>query len=203
MKSLQKTPLFFHFGKLLACVVWFFSFETSNAETYSAPGHSFFDSTYLLEVKQDTTLSLKAKELRYGGYETANGQPIVFDQWYTPNWSELQVAWLTQINKNFGIIWGISTGEQAEKYVIDPSLRLGFIYQREVKKNRFFSVTAYTFIGGELKEKTCTADYGEIGGIRTVNCRLAATTLEPEETLNYLVYAKPSSSVQLSFKYLF
>ncbi len=31
------------------------------------------------------------------------------------------------------------------------------------------------------------ADYGDIGGVQRVNCRLAATELEPKETLKYLL----------------
>lgn len=45
-----------------------------------------------------------------------------------------------------------------------------------------------TFVpfGGRLKEKICIADYGDIGGVQRVNCRLEATELEPKETLKYL-----------------
>ena len=173
------------------------------AQEFTLETHSFFAASYLLELKQDTALSLKARALREGGYEMADGTPVNFSQWYSTSVPELHLMWITQINRNFGLIWGLGTGEVAEKYAIAPSLRLGFSYQVEPKKNNRFSLTANTVIGGELREKTCAADYGDIGGVQEVNCRLAASPLTPEETLNYLEYAKPESSVRFTYTYLF
>ena len=34
--------------------------------------------------------------------------------------------------------------------------------------------------------RPCTADYGAIGGVQAVNCRLAASQLDPAETLRHL-----------------
>ena len=175
----------------------------SFAQEFTLESHSFFAASYLLELKQDTALSLKARALREGGYEMADGTPVNFSQWYSTSVPELHLMWITQIDRNFGIIWGVGTGEVAEKYVISPSLRLGFSYQVEPKKNNRFSLTANAVIGGELREKTCAADYGDIGGVQEVNCRLAASPLTPEETLNYLEYAKPESSVRFTYTYLF
>ena len=45
---------------------------------------------------------------------------------------------------------------------------------------------------GDLNEQPCEGDYGDIGGVQTVNCRLAATFLAPEETLQYLAHAEPN-----------
>ena len=173
-----------------------------NGQSFTISTHSIVTATYLLDVRQDTQLSLKARALREGGYETAGGERINFSRWYAPDSSDIQISWLTQLNRNFGLIWGFGTGESAEKYTISPSLRLGFTYQIE-SKNRRFALTATTILGGELREKSCTADYGDIGGVQEVNCRLAATTLTPEETLNYLEYAKPESVIKLSFTYFF
>jgi hypothetical protein len=47
-----------------------------------------------------------------------------------------------------------------------------------------------TTVGGNLTEKSCQADYGVLGTYG-VNCRLAASEMAPEETLKYLVNAKP------------
>ena len=173
------------------------------AQEFTLETHSFFTASYLLDIKQDTALSLKARTLREGGYETAGGTPVNFSQWYSPSAPDVHAAWLTQINRNFGLIWGFGTGEVAEKYTIAPSLRLGFTYQIEPRKNNRFSLTANTVIGGELREKTCTADYGGIGGVQEVNCRLAATPMTPEETLNYLEYARPESSARFTYTYVF
>jgi hypothetical protein len=173
------------------------------AQSVTLNTHSFFAASYLLFIKQDTALTLKARALREGGYETAGGTPVNFSRWYSPSAPDVHAAWITQIDHNFGLIWGFSTGESAEKYTIAPSLRLGFTYQVEPKKNNLFSLTANAVIGGELREKSCTADYGGIGGVQQVNCRLAATPLTPEETLNYLEYAKPESSARLTYTYVF
>jgi hypothetical protein len=54
-----------------------------------------------------------------------------------------------------------------------------------------------------MEEKTCVADYGDIGGIQAVNCRLAATALEPAETLQYLYNEKPSSYFRLGYQFNF
>jgi hypothetical protein len=166
-------------------------------------GHSLVESTYLIELAQDTTTSLKARELRTGGFETAEGAYVDFSRWYSPDWYDTRISWMTQITPKFGLIWGIGTGEHAEKYSIDPSLRLGFIYQTNIGKNSTVAFTASTYVGGELRERTCQADYGEIGGVQEVNCRLAATTLSPEETLDYLTYSRPGDVWQITYKFNF
>jgi hypothetical protein len=64
---------------------------------------------------------------------------------------------------------------------------------------------AYYPFFGAMTEGTCTADYVELGGIQTVNCRLAADIIPPEETLDHLVNiggdtdAKISVSFSLAF----
>lgn len=108
---------------------------------------------------------------------------------------------MTQVQAGFGFIWGASTGERGVKYTIAPSLKLGAVYQTEITKNGFFSVKGTTIVGGSLKEKSCTADYGDIGGVQEVNCRLAATELPPAETLNYLVRDKPYNQHQLLIQF--
>ena len=195
-----------HFSPALPLIavgsIFLFS-QTVQAQSYLQQGNSFLDSTYVIEIVQDTSISLKARDLRIGGFETAQGSYMDFARWYSPAWYDTRVSWLTQLSPRFGVIWGISTGETAEKYTISPSLRLGFMYQAKPTKNSTLTFTATTTKGGNLTEKTCSADYGEIGGVQEVNCRLAATTLTPEETLAYLSYAKPSDTWQINFKYIF
>lgn len=200
MKKEIKNLLVSIFATLLAFAANAFSVQ---AQTFTLSQHSFAASTYLLDIRQESHLTQKARALREGGFETADGNLVTFYSWYAPDTPELQITWLTQVNKNFGVIWGFGTGEFAQKYTIDPSLHIGFTFQSEFRKRNFFTLTANTVIGGEFKEKTCVADYGEIGGIREVNCRLAATTLSPEETLQFLESGKPTTSVQVGYKYLF
>ena len=80
----------------------------------------------------------------------------------------------------------------------DPSLRLGFIHRASLARHTVLTVRATTTLGGRLREKSCTADYGDIGGVQTVNCRLAASTLEPAETLRYLFNETPRDRHQIS-----
>lgn len=146
-------------------------------------------STFLIGLRKGSQLSTDVRSLRAGGYELADGTPVDFEDWYSSDWTDIGLTWLTQINDGFGVIWGLSTGERGEKYRIDPAMKLGFTLQRRLGRHSFATLTAHTIIGGNLREQTCTADYGDIGGVQTVNCRLAATELPPEETLDYLLDA--------------
>lgn len=49
------------------------------------------------------------------------------------------------------------------------------------------------------------ADYGEIGGMQEVNCRLAAEPIPPNETLQYLVNepGRNESRLSVTFEYRF
>jgi len=197
------------FGKLfnlsarsavVSLALWAFA---AHADSAISKGQGFYQSTYLIEIAQDTALSLKARNLRSGGFETSGGSWVGFDRWYSTNWHDTRLSWITQVNRNFGVIWGLSTGERAEKYTIEPGLRLGFLYQAQPSKSSLLTVSGSTMLGGRLREKTCTADYGQIGGVQSVNCRLAATELPPSETLNYLLNEKTESLVHLRFKYLY
>lgn len=154
-------------------------------------GAGVFDSTYLIELKQGSDFSGKVQNLQDGGYETAYGKAISFNRWYSTKWTDVSVAWMTQFTKNFGVIFGGSTGERGEKYRIAPSFKLGFVAQTAIGRNASLSFRVTSVVGGQLKEKTCVADYGEIGGVQTVNCRLAASILEPSETLKYLLNERP------------
>ena len=188
---------------LILCIAFLAGLLCCRLEAQTLEQQSFLASTHLLDARTDTALSIRARALREGGYETAAGEAVTFARWYSTDVPEVQVSWLTQINRNLGIIWGVGTGERAEKYTIAPSIRIGFAYSAEPRRNARVSIVVNAIIGGELREQTCTADYGDIGGIREVNCRLAASPLEPEETLNYLESAKPESTVQLRYTLLF
>ena len=154
-------------------------------------GAGVYDSTYLIELKQGSDFSGKVQNLQDGGYETAYGKAISFNRWYSTRWTDVSVAWMTQFTKNFGVIFGGSTGERGEKYRIAPSFKLGFVAQTAIGRNASLSFRVTSVLGGQLKEKTCIADYGEVGGVQTVNCRLAASILEPSETLKYLLNERP------------
>lgn len=159
---------------------------------------SFLDATYLVEVKQGSQLSMLARTLGSGGFETATGGRVDFRPWYSARWMDASITWMTQLTPNFGILHGVGTGERAQKYEIAPSLKLGVVWQTQTGRNAFLGVRATTTLGGELREKPCVADYGQIGGVQAVNCRLAASLLPPEQTLDYLVSQKPPDRHQVN-----
>jgi hypothetical protein len=148
--------------------------------------------TSLVDIHQGSPLSDRARELGDGGYELQSGSWVSFNQWYHTDWIDLHVDFITQLTENTGILWGLGTGEKAEKYSVEPSLKLGFVTQTHPNPNSTLSFSLTSTIGGNLTEKPCVADYGELGTY-SVNCRLAATEMAPEETLKYLVNDKPES----------
>lgn len=166
-------------------------------------GSSLGAATHLVEVAQNNRISRQVRGWQNGGFEAAGGQWVGFDRWYATHWRDTRLSWMTQINRHVGVIWGLSTGEKAPKYAIEPGLRLGFIVQAQPHRNAYVAVSGSTVMGGRLRERPCTADYGDIGGIQTVNCRLAATELEPAATLKYLYNVKPESTIQVSYRYFF
>lgn len=167
--------------------------------------YSFFDATHLIELQQGSELSRTVGYYRDGGFETAYGNWVSFNSWYSTSWTDARITWMTQLNSQLGIIWGVSSGEKGGKYSIEPSLKLGIVFHNKFDKKNYLSIKATTILGGRLKERPCIADYGQIGGIQAVNCRLAASTLSPAETLNYLLNEEPAYKkvFYLEYKHLF
>ncbi len=161
----------------------------------------FFTNTYLIDIGQGSQLSQVMRSSQAGGFETTNGNWISFKGWYSTNWTDSRLAMMTQLTPWLGLIWGASTGELGEKYTIDPSVKVGLVIRHDFAKNSSLSFKATTILGGSLREKSCIADYGEIGGQQKVNCRLAATPLAPTDTLQYLYNMKPLNSYFLSLQY--
>jgi len=160
-------------------------------------------TTSLVDIHQGSPLSDRARGLGNGGYELQNGTRVSFNQWYHASWVDMHVDLLTQVTEDTGILWGFGTGEEGEKYRIEPSLKLGFLTQIHPHPNSTLSLTLTTTIGGKLTEKPCEANYGDLGTY-SVNCRLAASQMAPEETLKYLVNAKPESQhLWLSYRVTF
>jgi hypothetical protein len=184
---------------LLLCI----STPSAKATELEASAKYFFANTYLIDIGQGSLLSQVMRASQAGGFETANGNWVSFKGWYSTNWTDSRLAMMTQLTPWLGLIWGASTGELGEKYTIDPSFKVGLIMRHDFAKNASLSFKATTIIGGSLREKSCVADYGEIGGQQKVNCRLAATPLAPTDTLQYLYNMKPLNSYFLSLQYSF
>jgi hypothetical protein len=151
-----------------------------------------FPQIHLADIGQAAGLSQVADGLAVGGYELADGNWQSFGDWYHTDWPEMHVDVLAQMSDSFGLLVGLGSGEGGQKYSIDPSFRLGLIGQMKPSANSTLTLVVNGILGGQFREKTCVADYGIIGGTQEVNCRLAATHLPPEETLQYLAFAEPT-----------
>jgi hypothetical protein len=164
------------------------------------PARAQEPATYLLDINQGSGLTLAVQSLENGSYELSDGTKVSFVQWYHTDWVDVRIDMLTQLSDNFGILWGVSTGERGEKFSIEPSLKLGMIAQAQPRPNSTLSLSVTTTLFGRLTEYPCQADYGDIGGMQTVNCRLAASMLAPKDTLQYLLNAEPDRlSISLSY----
>lgn len=158
---------------------------------YVMQGDSVWSATHLIEAEQGSLLSARMAGLVGGGFETSGGTWVGFNQWYSSKWQDARLSWMTQLSPNLGLIWGMSTGERGGKYAIDPSVKLGFVVQTQMTRQTSLSLRATSIVGGRLRERACVANYGDIGGVQSVNCRMAASMLPPSQTLGYLFNEKP------------
>ena len=169
---------------------------------HASPDFNFWNATSLIEIKQSSELSSKMGLYQgSGGYELSGGSPVNLKAWYTPTFIDTRVTYMTQVHRKVGIIWGFSTGENAQKYTVDPSIKLGLVFRHELDKTSFFSIRGTTILAGRLRESACTANYGDIGGVQQVNCRMAASPMQPSQTLQYLYNEKPHNYNSLWLQY--
>ncbi len=157
--------------------------------------------TFLVDLHLGSPWSADVRAAARRGYQLADGTPQSMRGWYSSRWQSLEIGLMTQVSPRTGILWGMSTGEAGEKYVIAPGLSLGLIHQVPAGRRGVITLRAETRLGSGLRERTCTADYGEIGGVQQVNCRLAATPLPPEETLGYLMQRDGWDATTVSIGY--
>ncbi|MFV0383948.1 hypothetical protein [Paracoccus sp. (in: a-proteobacteria)] len=159
----------------------------------------------MLDLHSGSAGSDAAGDLRFGGYDLAHGKHVDFSGWYTPAYPDLTILFMTRISSGFGVIWGLGTGERGAKYRVAPSAHLGFILQTHPFDGATLSVSGIHVLGGGMREKPCIADYGVIGGVGKVNCRLAAGLLPPAETLSYLVDVAgwQDDRISMTFEYRF
>jgi hypothetical protein len=169
----------------------------------AAAAQGFFESTYLLDIRQGTVRSAAVRAASRGGFELSDGSVVSFRDWYSSQWIDLQVDFLTRLSDDFGFIWGLTTGESGEKYHITPGFRIGFAYSASISETSNLSLSVSTTLGSILTERACTADYGDIGGVRRVNCRLAASALPPEETLRYRMRMNGLDDTRVAVQYEF
>jgi len=124
----------------------------SAALSVSGPARASEFGSDLLDFRIGGRFSSVAQRLALGGYELAQGEYVSFDQWYTPRMREISVQFLTAVAPDMGVTWGFGTGERGAKYRIQPSLQIGFIYQKEVFPNGWLSFIFDGVIGGNFSE---------------------------------------------------
>lgn len=161
--------------------------------------------TRLLDIRHGSARTEIVAEAARGGYELAGGKAVAFADWYTPAYPDMHVEFITPTGRNTGLIWGFSTGESGEKYRVAPGLKLGFAASLPLSRNATLAFSAVAVLGSDLSERRCRADFGEIGGTASVNCRLAASALAPEETLRHRFRMRgwDDSRVALSYELRF
>jgi hypothetical protein len=151
-------------------------------------GQDFWADTFLLDVYMGSNRTKIADALSKGGYELSSGEFVEFRDWYTPKSPDITLLLLKQVTPNFGIIWGVSKGEKGEKYRIYPALQLGFIYQYVPFEDAIFSIKATYPFFGNMVEKTCTADYGDLGS-RLIDFQSQKMTVAARATADRKVVA--------------
>jgi hypothetical protein len=166
-----------------------------------ACAYDVIGQTFFLNIKQGSPLSDQVYKLGSGGFELSGGGSVDFRRWYRQNWTEMRVDFMTQVTEGFGILWGLSTGEWGPKYRIAPGFKIGLILQSQLTPLSSISISFTSLLGGRLREKSCEADYGDIGGVQAVNCRLAASTMQPSDTLKYLVDTRPPDRLWVGLRY--
>lgn len=155
--------------------------------------------TQLVDIRLNAGFARQLQPVRSGGYEAAQGDWVSFQRWYAPTWRDTSVTWMTPLSPHVGLLWGVSTGERAAKYTVAPGLRLGAVYQADLGRHTSLSFKAVHVLGGRLKERSCQANYGAISGDAEVevNCRLAASTLAPSDTLKLMLGGKPDNATEV------
>ncbi len=150
-----------------------------------AEGMVLGSDTHLVDLRVGSAQTARVAQSAVD-YELSDGTPANVARFYRSRTKDLSVLMLTELSPSTGLLWGVSLGDSGEKYRIDPSLRLGFVHNERIGDNGLLALKVVVRAGGRLREKPCVADYGDIGGVQAVNCRLAASQMRPADTLNYL-----------------
>ncbi|ARU01152.1 hypothetical protein LOKVESSMR4R_01839 [Yoonia vestfoldensis] len=167
----------------------------------AAWGQGLWERTSLLDLRAGSVRSDLARDLSAGRYALEDGTMVDLFDWYRPRVTDLNILFLTELEPSFALIWGISTGETGQKYRIDPGLWLGVFYRAELAENQVLTFAARTLLGGAMQERPCVAFYTILDAFTQVNCRLAASTLPPQDTLQFLVNEPGSIETTFSLRY--
>lgn len=146
----------------------------------------FWSQTALTGFSFDGLNAGAVRDAARQSFELSGGDAVDLSRWYGPRFPNFTVSFESALNENVSLIWGGSLGEAGEKYRLGPSATLGLALRQQVGRRGTLQLKLVMQHGGALRERSCIGDFGAIGGLQEVNCRLAASTLAPAETLQYL-----------------
>lgn len=168
-------------------------------------GQAWLEDTRLAGISMGSSFESTISRAARGSYELEGGRRQSFDNWYASDWRDLSAVFETRLDGLEGdawFVWGISTGERGEKYRVAPSLIVGYERVWTVEESAFFTIGLRAKLAGRLDEDPCTATYSLVQGPVAVNCRLAASPLPPDETLDYLWDEAPPDRFRVSIGYV-
>lgn len=178
------------------------SFGPSFGQVGSADADSaFLAQTQLVGLSFYGLNSGTVRQAARQGFELSNGTPADLAFWYSPQFPNISAVFATDLGRGVSLIWGGSIGERGPKYSLDPSGVVGILLRQPMGPRAELTFQVYGQFGGALRESPCLGDYGALGGIQAVNCRLAASILPPVETLGYLWNTAPTAQATAKLTY--
>ena len=132
---------------------------------------------------------------------------------YKPKNKDVEAFFITKLKQGewkedrlyqVNLLWGGSTGQESEKMYVQASAKIGFMAKIQTSEASMLTISAQTTIGGALKERACTADYG-VAGSHQVKCSMASSAMAPSETLKYLSNRSvhDATQVKVTFQWFF
>lgn len=167
-----------------------------------AKGQVLPEGTRLSNLKMGSAFETTTRQTARGGYELEGGRFKSLGDWYSSDWRDLSVILETPLNDNSWLTWGFSTGERGDKYRVQPSLIVGFQKVWTIRDSSFLTFDITARIGGHLQEDPCSANYSLSNEQVAVNCRLAASLLPPDQTLDYLWDVAPPDRLRVSLGFV-
>lgn len=164
---------------------------------------------YILQLGNTRVIGLSIQAMNSGvvrdaarySYDLSGGERVDLSGWYTPQSPSLTAILATDLAPNVALIWGGSTGEQGQKYWLGPTGVLGLALQRPLDGAAQIRFEVVGYFGGALRESPCLGDYGALGGMQRVNCRLAASYLPPADTLPLMWNIPESTEMVVKMTY--
>ena len=126
------------------------------------------------------------------------------------NWLDTELMFATRVlnEERFtaSMLWGGSTGQDAQKMYVQPSARVGLFMAAAPLDNLLITAKFSTVVaGGRQIERSCSANYGEIGGTQAVKCSMASSVMAPSDTLKYMTNTQSREQIlaQVAMKWFF